>query len=214
MKYKGRHEGLSYEETSEPQQLGRHQGAGQAFRSGWCCGSQLLVLGPPSAGLWFSGKLSELQFSDGSIRAQGRVSRQRSALPPCLVFWISGRKFHANESLASSARAYFCLVACLCSSFLTFSVFKQRFCTGRESRCHVAVEESSQALAEPSSCRLENAVVPLPWSPGGQQSEPSGLEGGQGKTEQNPCPPLVLRPATGVSLCEDGGSSPQDHPHV
>lgn len=81
---------------------------------------------------------------------------------PSLYFGVSGRKFCANKSLLSSACAYFCLVAYFCSSFLTFSVFKHRFCTGHESCCHVAMETLSGALAPASSYRLgEHTPFPI-----------------------------------------------------
>ena len=121
------------------------------------CTQQAGALGP-----WGSGLMRSLssQFLFAQRTGQSKQATLFSA-SPSLYFGVSGRKFCANKSLLSSACAYFCLVAYFCSSFLTFSVFKHRFCTGHESCCHVAMEMSG-ALAPASFCRLgEHPPFPI-----------------------------------------------------
>lgn len=111
--------------------------------------------------VWSSGLRRRLQ-SPSSDCTGDRVEYAGYTLLclPSPYFGVSGRKFCANKSLLSSACAYFCLIAYFCSSFLTFSVFKHRFCTGRESCCHVAMETLSGVLAPASPAGWRTLSLP------------------------------------------------------
>lgn len=95
------------------------------------------------------------------LMAQGQELPPLFSASPPPYFGVSGRKFYANKSLVSSVSSYFCLGAYFCGSFSTFSIFRHRFCTGHESRCHVAVEKLSWVLARAASRRWKN-VLPSP----------------------------------------------------
>lgn len=178
-------------------------GSNQAFvhsgQSSW-----LWVLGPHSWGSCLRRKKLAGLDSDGTgNQAEGPAASFSASPSP--YFGVSGRKFCANKSLLSSACAYFCRVAYFCSSFLTFSVFKHRFCTGHESCCHVAMATLSGALALASSCRLES-VPPAPrgFRPG---------TGGRGRPQSTswalPCSHRHSLDRAGSwehCLCRGGGS--------